>query len=466
MVLSSVIFTVGCSDEDGTPPCEHSYTDGVCDKCGDADITKIKATLNGADLGSYVIVYSEETDYAERAAEYIQSEIKARAGKTLAVCKSGEDAGKSPAILVGETERELSASLDAECGILQFAVCSDGVDIALEGELFVIAAAAYYFVYEYVLSGVDFDSVVPNEVRVLDPIQEEADNFFLMIGDGMGELQTKMFEYLDVSEDGAAISDGESMFYGYMLPYFGYSMTDSLSGTTDSAAAATAMATGYKTYNECLGIDGDKVARKNLTELAVELAMGAAILTTDTLTGATPGGFTVHVENRDDSDGIRAQQAALAADFGVVIDGTYSQYTKNILKVIEREVSEAIDKVADGDGIFVMYEEAHIDKYCAKGDIDKAFLSLIRFNQIIGRVMEYAFYHPNTMVIITADHETGDLTVDEDGKLVLQTEEHTGQNVPIFAYGVGAEIFNGAIIENTEIPKIIASLWGVSDFGN
>jgi alkaline phosphatase len=249
-----------------------------------------------------------------------------------------------------------------------------------------------------------------------------------------------------------------------MLPYFGYSMTSSLSGTTDSAAAATAMATGYKTYNRYLGLDGDKVARKSLTELAVELSMGAAIFTTDTLTGATPSGFTVHVEDRGDSDEIRRQQSALTADFGVVIDGTYQQYTKNIMKLIEREFSEALDKIADEDGIFVMYEEAHIDKSCSSLNIDNAFLSLIRFNQIIGRVMEYAFYHPNTMVIITADHETGDLIIDEEGRPLIQTEEHTSKNVPIFAYGVGAEVFDGKTIENTEIPKIISSLWGVSDF--
>ena len=493
MIFTLILSAVGCSDEESTPcehsytdgicsecgaadpdykpeeggedeVCEHKYVDGICSECGDADITKIKATLNGADLGSYVIVYSEETDYAERAAEYIQSEIKARAGKTLAVCKAGEDSGEGLAILVGETERELSKSLDAECGDLQFAISSDGEDVALEGEFFVIAAAAYYFVAEYIPSGKDFSAEVPNEVRVLDPVQEKANNYFLLIGDGMGELQTKMFDYLDVSDAGAAISDGESKFYGYMLPYFGYSMTNSLSGTTDSAAAATAMATGYKTYNRYLGLDGEKNERKNLVELALELSMGAAVLTTDLLTGATPSGFTVHVEDRGSSEEIRNQQYELTSQSGVIIDGNYSSYTKNIVKLLENDVTDALDKLSKKDGFFMMYEEAHIDKSCSNLDIDKAFLSLIRFNQIIGRVMEYAFYNPDTMVIITADHETGDLTVDGEGNPVIQTEEHTGQNVPIFAYGVGAEAFDGVTIENTEIPKIIASLWGVSDF--
>jgi alkaline phosphatase len=80
--------------------------------------------------------------------------------------------------------------------------------------------------------------------------------------------------------------------------------------------------------------------------------------------------------------------------------------------------------------------------------------------------MEFAFYNPETMVIITADHETGDLSVDDSGKLVIKTEDHTGKNVPIFAYGVGAEVFDGKVWENVNIPMIIAELWGVDDFGD
>ena len=419
------------------------------------------AYLNGAKLSDYTIVYSEESDYAYRAAEYIKSAALARTGVALGICKGSEDSGKGRAILVGETDRPLSQALDEKTDGVEFAITSDGTDIALEAELFVIAAAAYYFVEAYIPNGGDFVSVVPSDARVLQPIMKEAKNYILMIGDGMGELQTKMFDYL---EDKSSISDGEGEFYGYMLPYHGYSITNSLSGTTDSAAAATAMATGYKTYNRYLGIDGDGVERKNLTELSLELGKSVGILTTDTLTGATPAGFTVHVSDRGESDLIRGQQNSLITDRGVIIDGNYSQYTPGIMKIIEKKVTDTLGKLSsDGDGFFMMYEEAHIDKSCSSGNIDNAFLSLIRFNQVIGRVMEFAFYNPDTMVIITADHETGDLTVNEDGTLVLNTDEHTPKNVPVFAYGAGADAF-GKTMENTEIPKILAGLWGVEDF--
>ena len=461
MLLSSFAF-VGCSDEvssdQGGAEHTHSYVDGECE-CG---AKKYTATVNGASLEEYTIVYSEDSDYAMRAAEYIKKSAFERIGAELTVCKASLDSGEGRAILVGETGRALSDSLDAECEGVEFAIGSDGDDIALEGEAFVIAAAAYYFVEEYIPAGRDSTSEISGEA-VLEPIKKDAKNFILMIGDGMGEMQTKMFDYLD---DTSEISDGESAFYGYMLPYFGYSVTNSLTGITDSAAAATAMATGYKTYNKYVGLDGDKNVRKSLTELALELSMGAAVISTETQTGATPAAFSSHVEDRSNSSEIRAQQNNLVNTAGLVIDGNYSQFTANIMKGIERDLMEALEKIDGENGFFMMYEEAFIDKNCANGNIDNAFLSVIRFNQIIGRVMEFAFYNPDTMVIITADHETGDLSVGDDGKLVLNSEDHTSKNVPIFAYGVGAEIFDGKVMENVNIPMIIAELWGVGDFGD
>lgn len=75
--------------------------------------------------------------------------------------------------------------------------------------------------------------------------------------------------------------------------------------------------------------------------------------------------------------------------------------------------------------------------------------------------MEFAFYNPNTFVIMTADHETGGLTLGEDGKFFYTTGEHTSADVPVFAYGAGAEVFDGANVENVQIPKTIAKLWGI-----
>ena len=113
-----------------------------------------------------------------------------------------------------------------------------------------------------------------------------------------------------------------------------------------------------------------------------------------------------------------------------------------------------------------MYEEAHIDKSCHNEDLNGAFKALIRFNQAIGLFMEYAFYHPDTFVLITADHETGKLSVDEDGKLVVNQTTHSSADVPVFAYGHMSECFDNHTYENVQIAKTLAKFFGDNDFGD
>jgi alkaline phosphatase len=79
--------------------------------------------------------------------------------------------------------------------------------------------------------------------------------------------------------------------------------------------------------------------------------------------------------------------------------------------------------------------------------------------------MEYAFYHPETMVIITADHETGDLHPEGD-TLVYNLDDHSAADVLVFAWGMDAEVFSGKTVENIEIAKYIASSMGVDNFGD
>jgi alkaline phosphatase len=160
-------------------------------------------------------------------------------------------------------------------------------------------------------------------------------------------------------------------------------------------------------------------------------------------------------------------QAELTKQYGTVIDCGFDYYNQRYMKVIENHVTDTLGKISgDEDGFFLMYEEAHIDKKSSKNDIEGTFLALIRFNQVIARFMEFAFYHPETAVIITADHETGGLHPDEDGSLSFVDSEHTAANVPVFAWGVGMDFFNSKTVENIDIPKRLASLWGVEDFGD
>ena len=115
----------------------------------------------------------------------------------------------------------------------------------------------------------------------------------------------------------------------------------------------------------------------------------------------------------------------------------------------------------DEDGFFVMYEEAYIDKHSHDNDQKETYLAMVRFNQAIALFMEYAFYNPETMVIITADHETGGLQIDENGEFKYTSDDHTSANVPVFAYGAHAEVFDGKTVENVQIPKTVAAMFGV-----
>ncbi|MBO5906599.1 MAG: alkaline phosphatase [Clostridia bacterium] len=420
------------------------------------------STINGEKLSSYKIVYSaDDHDYSYRAAEYIQSSVKTRTGVELKIVEDDQTEGECE-IIVGETSRSASASLDADCSRSEFAILSDGTKIALEGDYFLIAAAAYYFVETFVPTN-NYQATVPSGVSVCEPIVKEAKNFIMLIGDGMGQNHTKLF---DVLENDVEYGDGEDIFYGYYLSAIGYSRTNSLTGTTDSAAGGTALSSGHKTYNEHIGIDADGNDVLLITELASSLGKSTAVMSTETKTGATPASFSAHAEDRDGKSAILQSQIQLTSQYGTLIDCGYDYYTSAKLLGIEDKIRETLDTLDnDGDGFFLMYEEAHIDKHSHNNDTEKLFLALVRFNQAIATFMEYAFYHPDTMVIITADHETGGLTEGE-GEYYFTYGDHTSADVFVFVHGAAAERFDGVSVENIQIPMTVAHLMGKDDFGD
>lgn len=420
--------------------------------------------INGVKLSKYQIVCDEDgLDYNTRAAEYIRDAIRERSGVKLDIV---DDSAKEGAyeIVVGETSREISRKLDAECEGLEFAIMAEGGDIALEGDYFIIAAAAYYFIETYSFTPGHIITFADDTI-VCQPIVREAKNFIMLIGDGMGTYQTKIFDYMQRDVE---YSDGEDFFYGDLLPYQGYSRTRSLSGITDSAAGGTALSCGYKTYNEYVGLDKDGNAIKSLTELAHELGKSGAVMSTENQKGATPATFSAHVDSRDSSSAILESQLEAMQKYGTIIECGFDYYTQKYMNdSIEPRITDTLTTVsANEKGFFLMYEEAHIDKHCHKNDLDKTYDAMVRFNQAIGRFMEFAFYHPDTFVLITADHETGGLAPNDEGKLTYSTEEHSAEDVPVFAWGYGADAIHGKTLENIEIAKLFASLMGVEGFGD
>lgn len=423
--------------------------------------------INGVSLSEYAIVYSDtDTDYALRAAQYLQTRIKEITGLELPLQEDSAVEAKYE-IVVGDTEREVSEKLDISTGKNAFALMSHKKQVALEGDYFLIAAAAYYFVETYITEGT-FNAQIPKEPLICQPITEKANNYILLIGDGMGLNHTRLCEEPPLElkrEDG--YSDGEKIFYGNLLPWQGFARTDSLDGLTDSAAAGTALATGYKTHNSSLGLNGDGQIVKSLTELGNELGMATAVMSTEARTGATPSAFLCHAPNREDKNTILENQKPIE-QAGTIVACDFDVYEpKQLQRKVEGALLDTLEKLSqDPDGFFMMYEEAHIDKHSHDNNLNTTYLAVARFNQVIARVMEYAYYNPDTFVLITADHETGDLKPGSYGALEFHYEKHTDQDVPVFTYGEGSELFASVTVENTQIPKTIAKMWGVEDFGD
>lgn len=442
---------------------KHTYQNKVCTACGRKDPTGLTAPLLCGDaLSSYVIVYDKDaSDYTVRAAEYIAKEVLARTNITLNVVPL-DDATEVNAheIVVGETSRQISKNLNAQTQGFEFALLADQDHIAIEGDYFIIAAAAYYFVENYIPEKI-FDIDVPQTATVCTPIVEESENFILLIGDGMGFNQTKLFEAYQSTEV-TDYSDGENFFYGNLFPYLGEVRTNSLSGITDSAAAGTALASGYKTENGIIGRDSKQNDVALLTELAASKGKATAVMSTEKQTGATPSAFSAHAYHRSNSGAIQTSQNALKEQYGTVINCGYDVYTEDKMVDLRSAITQTLDTLSkDEDGFFMMYEEAYIDKHCSAMKVENAYMAMVRFNQAIALFMEYAFYHPETMVIITADHETGGLHLDENGEYQFVSADHTAANVPVFAYGARANVFDGKTIENVQIPKTIAALFDV-----
>ena len=427
----------------------------------------VAAKLNGVSLSEYTIVVDEDAlDYTDRAATYIRDEIRTRTGAELKIVTDDTAATKHE-IVVGETNRGISKSLNAKTSGLQFSLMAKDGHVAMEGDYFIIAAAAYYFVTTYI-TGKTANTAVPTSALVREPIVEKANNYIFLIGDGMGVNHTLLPDEYDHSRfdsddvDANDFTDGEDFFYGYLFPNQGTAHTKNVyDQVTDSAASGTALATGYKTSNGRIGRDKDKNDLKSLTEMAGDLGMNTAVMSTEGHKGATPSAFSSHADARDLYDDIVASQNVTSEKYGTIIDCSYDHYTgMGINFYLEKAITKNLNTLNQGDkGFFMMYEEAYIDKHSHNQMKEEATWAVFRFNQAIGLFMEFAFYNPDTMVIITADHETGNLT-DLGGYLKYGHGDHTAKLVPVFAYGVGTEVFHDKEIENVQIPKTIAKMMG------
>lgn len=333
----------------------------------------------------------------------------------------------------------------------------------------------------------------------------EVRNVILLIGDGMG------FNHVELARHSAGPS---KTLWMDTLPVKGQITTRSANKhVTDSAAAGTALACGIKTNNGMIGVDPRNVAYTSILEALDQKGWRTGLAATSEISHATPAAFSSHVDSRGEQGQIARQQWANGAD--VMLGGGRKYWDSEMLaqakargcQVVETgEQLQAVEcapviglfadegmttfdpepplalmtqtamRVLGGNGpdwfapsprFFLMVEGSQIDWASHANDTDRTLRQTLLFDMAVREALEFARRDGHTLVIVTADHETGGLRLEpgKDGALRAKwtTGNHTAANVPLYAFGPGAERFAGTL-DNTDIPKRIAQLTGVTQF--
>lgn len=426
MTVVILLLSCGCSGEEGS-----GYT------------------LNGVPLEKYSIVYGE-TDYGYgiEFARILRSNIEEKTGITLKLSKDTNEAEKYE-ILFGDTNRKTKFDSD-DLGALDYAFATEGKKVVLNaGEEYILEVVADEFAKLYEDSQKLSISKTPT-VKTFE--FEKPKSVILLIGDGMGENHIRY-----------ALDNGLDTFIGNVMTNRGYCTTSSVSGVTDSAAAATALSTGYKTTNGKVGKDVNGKNVKVMGELALEKGKHLMVISNYPITDATPAGFTSHAYNRSEDGTIRIYQSKLMKDEKVI---ALESITSDTLAGFVEALAE-YDKLETKNGFFFMNEECCCD---ASGHNNEFFLTVeavTRIDQLARSAISYILKHPDTVLIMTADHETGGITYDaEKDTWSFTTTNHTGVDVPVFAMGYGTEVFNKTTVDNTDISRFIANIMGEINWGD
>lgn len=193
--------------------------------------------------------------------------------------------------------------------------------------------------------------------------------------------------------------------------------------------------------------------------------------TSDKFVGILPFG-DVHRRNESDdvtasaAEGAEVCLAAKMAATSEVSDGTHLSEPTVYLEKATAKALDVLTRTSDENGFFLMIESAIIDGYGHNNDQDGLITEMKEFDRTLCLLVEYVNQHPETLLVVTADHETGGTGITynthEIGeqiplKLIFRTNGHTGTVVPVFAYGAGAEAFGG-VMKNMDIPKKIEEL--------
>lgn len=331
-------------------------------------------------------------------------------------------------------------------------------------------------------------------------------NVILMIGDGMGLTQITAGLY----SNGVHLNLEKFTVTGLIKTHSVKNIV------TDSGAGATAFSCGCKTYNGAIGVFKDKTPCLTILEQAEQEGLATGLIATSSITHATPASFIAHVPDRSDKEAIAAY--FLLTDIDLLIGGGLKYFNQRnadqrnlrselsakgyaVTDFSEKKLSETtlspetpfawfsaeeepasaskgrdylplaarlstdfLKKRSD-KGFFLMVEGSQIDWACHAKNAPDAVSEMLDFDKAIGEALRFAEADGNTLVIVTADHETGGFALEQGHArdsldMEFVTANHTASMVPVFAYGPGAERFGG-IYDNT---GIFVKMWDLLGF--
>ena len=118
----------------------------------------------------------------------------------------------------------------------------------------------------------------------------------------------------------------------------------------------------------------------------------------------------------------------------------------------------ALKRLKNDNGFFLMIESSGTDKFGHKNNMSGKLNSVVTLDRTVAAVLKFMEKNPDTLLLITSDHETGGVKLpegDEDLKDLLTLTEHTATPVRVFAVGEGSEYFSGKTVDNTDIAKFL-----------
>ncbi|MHC4171685.1 MAG: alkaline phosphatase [Planctomycetota bacterium] len=336
-------------------------------------------------------------------------------------------------------------------------------------------------------------------IGLVSTAQAEPKYVIFLIGDGMGFEQVKA---------GGMYANGQAGTLSFELfPYNGELTTYSAdSAVTDSAAAGTALATGVKVNNYVISMayPGDGSELETLLEYYKARGKSTGLVTTCLWFDATPAVFGAHESSRYNYEGIVIDYLYQTRP-NVVLGGLYDEAvaaasaSMGYTVVTDRAAMQALDtetqtmvfgqfgidnlpyeydglgslphlsemtatalSILDNEpnGFFLMVEGGRIDHACHDNDLQRAVLETVEFDNTVQVAIDWAAGRTDTLILVCADHETGGLTVlANNGAGVLPrvnwgTGTNTAANVPVYAWGVNAEMISG-VMDNTDMFRVV-----------